>query len=315
MMVGRIGRLVVAGVLLSGMAGCEDRSPQVEQPDASATSIPVVYAVNYPLKYFAERIAGDLAKVVLPVPTGIDPAFWRPKPEIILAFQKADLILLNGAGYAKWIQFSTLREKRLLNTSALFEERYIYVSGVKPHAHGPGETHVHGDIAFTTWLDPTLAMQQAEAIRDGLILLIPKRAQHLDSRLQRLVFDLHKLDDRLREITQEHRDKPLIASHPIYQYFARRYELKIESLHWEPGEIPSDEQWRSLSALLEHYPAKSMIWEGPPLGEVASRLRELGIECIVFRPCANTPGSSDWLTVMNENASRLESGLRASAAP
>lgn len=315
MITGHVGRLVVAGVLVSGVAGCEDRSPQVEQPDAPVTSIPVVYAVNYPLKYFAERIAGDLAKVVLPVPADIDPAFWRPKPEIILAFQQADLILLNGAGYAKWIQFSTLPGKRLLNTSSLFEELYIYVSGVKPHAHGPGETHVHGDIAFTTWLDPTLAMQQAEAIRDGLILLFPKRAQHLDARLQLLAIDLRRLDDRLRQITQEHRDKPLIASHPIYQYFARRYELKIESLHWEPGEMPSNEQWRSLSAFLEHYPAKSMIWEGPPLAEVKRRLCELGFECIVYRPCANAPGSSDWLTVMNENASRLERGLRARPAP
>ena len=37
---------------------------------------PVVYTVNYPLQYFAERIAGDLVEVVLPVPADIDPAFW-----------------------------------------------------------------------------------------------------------------------------------------------------------------------------------------------------------------------------------------------
>ena len=36
-----------------------------------------VYVVNYPLKYFAERIAGEHATVILPVPAGNDPAFWR----------------------------------------------------------------------------------------------------------------------------------------------------------------------------------------------------------------------------------------------
>ncbi len=61
---------------------------------------PIVYTVNYPLYYFASRIAGDAAEVVFPVPEDVDPAFWMPGTEEIAAFQKADLILLNGAGYA-----------------------------------------------------------------------------------------------------------------------------------------------------------------------------------------------------------------------
>ncbi|KPK50972.1 MAG: hypothetical protein AMJ63_13415, partial [Myxococcales bacterium SG8_38_1] len=63
----------------------------------------VVYAVNYPLQYFAQRIAGEFAEVVMPVPPDMDPAFWQPDAAIIGDFQRADLILLNGAGYAKWV--------------------------------------------------------------------------------------------------------------------------------------------------------------------------------------------------------------------
>ena len=69
---------------------------------------PKLYVVNYPLKYFAERIAGDLADVALPVPKDVDPAFWMPDTETIGEYQEADLILLNGAGYAKWIQIVSL---------------------------------------------------------------------------------------------------------------------------------------------------------------------------------------------------------------
>jgi zinc transport system substrate-binding protein len=58
------------------------------------------YVVNYPLKYFAERIAGDHAKVVFPAPSEGDPAYWMPDAETVAAYQKADLILLNGANYA-----------------------------------------------------------------------------------------------------------------------------------------------------------------------------------------------------------------------
>ncbi|MBW1818522.1 MAG: hypothetical protein JRJ60_15370, partial [Deltaproteobacteria bacterium] len=34
----------------------------------------VVYVVNYPLKYFAERVAGEYARVVFPAPKDGDPA-------------------------------------------------------------------------------------------------------------------------------------------------------------------------------------------------------------------------------------------------
>ena len=64
-------------------------------PAGASAEKPVVYTVNYPLYYFATRIAGDAAEIVFPVPADIDPAFWMPAPEEIAGFQKADLILLH----------------------------------------------------------------------------------------------------------------------------------------------------------------------------------------------------------------------------
>ena len=62
-----------------------------------------IYVVNYPLQYFAQRIGGDQARVEFPVPSGLDPAFFSPSPEIVSAYQGADLLLLNGADYAEWV--------------------------------------------------------------------------------------------------------------------------------------------------------------------------------------------------------------------
>ena len=78
---------------------------------------PQVYAVNYPLAYFAERIAGDSVQVVFPAPADVDPATWSPGIDAVAAFQQADLVLLNGAGYAGWVQRVTLSESRLVDTS------------------------------------------------------------------------------------------------------------------------------------------------------------------------------------------------------
>ena len=46
-----------------------------------------VYTVNYPLQYFAQRIAGEHAEVIFPAPSDVDPAFWQPTAEVIGDFQ------------------------------------------------------------------------------------------------------------------------------------------------------------------------------------------------------------------------------------
>jgi ABC-type Zn uptake system ZnuABC Zn-binding protein ZnuA len=84
-----------------------------------------VYTVNYPLQYFAQRIAGHDAKVVFPAPAKGDPAFWTPDAQAVAEFQQADLILLNGANYAKWLGRVSLPRFRLVDTSAGFKDNYI----------------------------------------------------------------------------------------------------------------------------------------------------------------------------------------------
>ena len=63
-----------------------------------------VYTVNYPLQYFAERIGAEHVEVAFPAPSGVDPAFWKPDSDILRQYQQADLVLLNGAGYAGWVE-------------------------------------------------------------------------------------------------------------------------------------------------------------------------------------------------------------------
>jgi len=73
-----------------------------------------VYVVNYPLQYFSERIGGEAVEVHFPVPPDVDPAYWNPDILTIQKYQKADLILINGAGYAKWIRKTSLPQSKLM---------------------------------------------------------------------------------------------------------------------------------------------------------------------------------------------------------
>jgi zinc transport system substrate-binding protein len=81
-------------------------------------------------------IAGDHAEVVFPATPDTDPAFRRPDSKSISDFQQADLILLNGAGYAIWISRVSLPWRKMVDTSAGFREGYISTEGGMTHSHG-----------------------------------------------------------------------------------------------------------------------------------------------------------------------------------
>ena len=154
-MIRRLKPTLVAGMLLLSVS--------VSQ----AQDYPRIVAVNYPLQYFAERLVGEAAEVEFPVAQGVDPSFWRPSIADISEIQSADLILLNGAGFATWVDQVTLPRSKTVNTSAAIEEQFIVTESIT-HSHGDGGEHSHEGLATYIWLDPTLAVAQAEAIAAAL---------------------------------------------------------------------------------------------------------------------------------------------------
>jgi zinc transport system substrate-binding protein len=122
--------------------------------------------------------------------------------------------------------------------------------------------------------------------------------------------DLEELDQRLESITSVQSGKPLVASHPVYQYLARRYGLHIQSVLWEPDEIPNSGQLAELKTILKDHPAKWMIWESDPNSESIARLGSLGINSVVFDPAGHIPQKGDFLSVMDQNVKNLELAFR-----
>jgi zinc transport system substrate-binding protein len=269
-----------------------------------------VYVVNYPLQYFAERIAGEQAEIVFSAPAGGDPAYWNPDADAVTAFQRADLIVLNGAGYAKWVKKVSLPRARMVDTSKGFADRFITSAEIATHTHGPGGRHAHESLAFTTWLDFELAARQARAIADAMGRKAPEGREYFDRNYAALEKDLAELDRRVREAVAADPSRPLVASHPVYQYLARRYGLNVRSMHWEPEEAPGPAQWSELRALLREHPAKWMLWEGVPEPKVAAELEKTGVKSLVFDPSGSVPAEGDFLTVMGRNVANLERAFR-----
>jgi zinc transport system substrate-binding protein len=263
---------------------------------------PQVLVANYPLKYFAERIGGNAVEVVFPAPGDEDPAFWQPDDAAIAKFQNADVILMNGATYSKWAEKVTLPQSKLVDTSAPFKAQYIEIKADSTHSHGPGGEHSHSGTAFTTWLDLTQAVQQAEAVKTALAKFTPDAEKNFAA----LKSDLEALDARLIAVGKRIANAPLVASHPVYHYLARRYALNLQAVLWEPEVVPDDKAMEELKTILAKHSAKWMLWEGEPAKESMAKLDAIGVKSLVFDPCGNVPDGGDFLSVMKGNIEALE---------
>lgn len=269
----------------------------------------VVQSVNYPLHYFATRLATESFELHYLVDPEVDPAFWKPGDDALTAFQKADLILRNGADYEKWMKTVSLPSSKMADTSKSFAKDYIKTKG-KEHRHGDGTVHSHAGTAFTTWIDFSQAAEQAGAIAERFKKLQPDSAAKIDENLAALKSDLDALDAAMKSFGGKWGDQPLVASHPIYQYLARSYDLKIEAIEWEPEMKIEDKDLAELKKILAKHPAAWMIWEGEPTAENIAAVEGLGLKSVVFSPAANVPGDGDWLSVMKANIANLEGMLK-----
>lgn len=255
---------------------------------ALAQDKPRIVAVNYPLHYFAERLLGDEAEVIYPVPEGVDPSFWRPSVADISTIQSVDLILLNGAGFATWTSKVSLPRSKLVDTSRGLEDRFIATESIT-HSHGEGGEHSHEGTASYTWLDLSLAEAQAQAIADAIKARGLADSGVVDKRMSELSEELNALDKAARSTLEGVADTLFIATHPRYQYLARAYGLEILALEWEAGAMPDDEDLAELETLKNESGATVLIWEAGPPAAAIDAANSLGLESVVFPPMAVPP--------------------------
>ena len=290
---------------LTMLPGCSDEQGGGKSPSNNEQNArPVVYVSNYPLQYFVERMAPWI-EVRFPANVSGDPAYWKPTPQQVSAMQQADLIILNGASYEQWLKNVTLPHSKLVNTTAGLNDRLIPLAGNMTHSHGLEGEHKHSGTAFTTWLDMSLAIEQVRAITVVLSARWPEYETQLEQSFTGLERDLLALDEQIANVVRVAQDRPVIFSHPVYQYLQKRYGIKGRSVHWEADEMPNEVMWAELPPLLVDFHAKWMIWEGKPLPEIVTRLKSMGIQSIAFDPCPARPSQDDFLSVMKANIAAL----------
>lgn len=297
---------VMALSLVFGLAGCGQREPGQR---SSSAHDGVIRAASTPVGYLAWRLAGDDIEVVLSLPDGEDPGDWQPDAEAIGAFQRSLLIVANGAGFEAWVETAALPRSRVVLAADGARLDLIVTEDIV-HTHGAMGEHSHGGLDPHTWMDPIQAMHKAEVIRNAMVRAAPEYADAIHQRFELLRDDLLVLHDELAAIRVK--DIRLMASHPAYNYLARRLGWEIVNFHLEPDELPENVHWQEVvDAMAQGEGPALMLWEEEPDEEVSQKLLdELGIHSVVFSPYDGDP-IEGYLDEMRANVQRLIAAIEA----
>ena len=287
-------------LLLLSLPGCGGSTGS-----STETKKPHVIATSYPLASVTQMLAGPHITLDYPVPVEEEAALWKPTEEQVLALQQADLVLLNGAGHEPWTERVTLSPLNQAVTALGVREQWIRVKDAITHSHGPGGTHTHTGLAPQTWLDPLLFIEQVRVAALSLQKLLPEQAEAIATEQAKLESELQAILADWLTFAGKIKDKPLIASHPVYHYPARRYQWNLQNVHFEPTAAPTAAEWSEFDELLKTHPAKVMLWEAEPLPETRQQLQQRQIEILILDPLAAGNPETNVLEAMRNNLQPL----------
>ncbi len=261
----------------------------------------------YPLKAIVEQVGEKRVEVDFIVPPGASPHTFEPRPSDIKKLNDADALFLIGGGLEFWSEkiIRTLKKKPLV--VVLFDG----LSLLK-------ETHSHGhnkEESFDPhiWLDPVMVIAMVDRIRDTLLRLDPVNRLYYLQEAERFKKELNELHLKITNSVSAFKHKEFVTFHSAWNYFARRYGLKVTGIIEEsPGKEASPAHIARLVNALRKTGGKVVFVEpqfNPKAADVIAR--ETGARLFVLDPIGgpHLKGRDSYIGLMNYNLSILEKAL------
>ncbi len=167
------------------------------------------------------QIAGEDIDVLVLLGPDTDPHSFEPRPQDLVALQRADLVFINGldleAGLSNILESI---EDHVISLSANLPELLATDDEVHDGDHGAYDPHV--------WFDPILVSAWVDIIRDQLSQLIPSLKSEFQTRAATYQSNLAALDTWIQALLEEipADRRLLVTDHHVYGYFARRYDFE-----------------------------------------------------------------------------------------
>ena len=196
-----------------------------------------VFVSVAPLKYFVERIGGELVDVEVMLESGHSPVTYEPTPRQMVVLSEADVFVRVGVPFeVSWI--SKLREinpemtivdcRKGITLLPIPYKTLGIGGGDYGHDHAAGDPHI--------WLDPSLVKHIIQTIRDQLIRIDESNRTVYEENTERFHRELDHLDHEIRHLMASIDNPKFLVFHPAWGYFARAYGLEQVSVEHEGKE-------------------------------------------------------------------------------
>lgn len=258
-----------------------------------------VYVTTYALEFFTEALAGDLVDVKNFVPPAADLHSWEPTARDMAELSEASLLIANGAGLEPWLDKVTvvLDEAKVIDSSTHVDllpsidnsehddhddlgdaddhdsadhdgadhdgdDHDADDHDADDHNHDADDHdhhHDHGAYDPHFWVDPHCAEEQAKAVYEALLNLLPEDEDTLKANYEALEEKFEALQDKADQL-DDGPGKAFVVTHGGFRYLSERYDLEQLALNVADHSEPPP---RELAIIIE-------------------RAKELGLKTVLF---------------------------------
>jgi ABC-type Zn uptake system ZnuABC Zn-binding protein ZnuA len=282
--------------------------------DAAGAEEPLPVVVTIPvLKDFVDQIGGTHVRVTSLLNGYENEHTYAPKPSDLVAVRKARLLFEVGIGLEVWVS-SLVKSAGSPSLTLVTTSKGIGLIRDVPNEEdstgqkspGGGNPHV--------WLDPENAATMMRHIAEALIKAAPSHAEDFRNnqaaylrQLDQLRADLH---DRLRGVP----DRRIVAHHPAWPYFARRFGFEISGIiQTQSGSEPSAKRLQNLITTMKKAGIKVIVSEIQLSQRIPDLLaKETGAKVVVLTTLTGgLPHTQTYLDMLRYNVLQLANALES----
>lgn len=267
-----------------------------------------VVASFYPLAEFARQVGHDRVNVINLTPAGVEPHDYDPSPQDVIAMQKSQVFIYNGAGFEPWVEKLLPDIQKSVTIITNTSQNIALITGTFEKEKIIFDPHI--------WLDPVFAIKQVDTIKESLVKADPQNQTSYETNASEYRQKLIVLDEDFQNGLAKCAIRDVIVSHEAFGYLAKRYNLKIISISGLiPNEEPSPQKMAEIVQFARKNNVKFIFFEtlvSPSLSETIAR--EIGAETLVFNPIEGLTNSEiangkDYFSIQRENLANLKIAL------
>jgi zinc transport system substrate-binding protein len=263
-----------------------------------------VVASIAPLADFARQVGKDRVHVLLLLPPGASPHTYEPVPRTVQEISKAKIFIEIGAGLEFWAD-------RLIAATAKGIIMVTCSEGIQL-IRGKDHDHALSNVNPHIWLDPVICMKIVDTIAAAFAAADPANAAFYLNNAAAYDSRLAALDREIAETVKTFRTREYITFHPAWDYFARRYGLRVTGVIEEaPGKEPSPRYVQHILDEIKKMKTKVIFAEpqfSPRIAEAIAQ--EADAQVLMLDPIGGEKSRETYIALMKYNLAMMAKAMK-----